>query len=89
VHASSHLGADAYWHPSCFVCKACRELLVDLTYFVHAGDGSCPPEVYCGRHHAERLKPRCAGCDEVSLSRACAAADLLSIYRLGSSMASL
>ena len=36
------------------------ELLVDLIYF-HV-DG----ELYCGRHHAETLKPRCAACDEVS-----------------------
>lgn len=23
--------------------------------------------VFCGRHHAELCKPRCAGCDEVNL----------------------
>ena len=40
------------------------ELLVDLIYF-HV-DG----ELYCGRHHAETLKPRCAACDEVS-TRGC------------------
>lgn len=38
----------------------CNELLVDLIYFYQDG------KIYCGRHHAERLKPRCTACDEVS-----------------------
>lgn len=37
----------------------CNELLVDLIYFHQDG------KIYCGRHHAERLKPRCTACDEV------------------------
>jgi hypothetical protein len=32
-----------------------------LIYFHHDDTH----KVYCGRHHAELLKPRCAGCDEV------------------------
>uniref|UniRef100_A0A8B9TA15 Prickle planar cell polarity protein 2 n=1 Tax=Anas platyrhynchos TaxID=8839 RepID=A0A8B9TA15_ANAPL len=32
----------------------CNELLVDLIYFYQDG------KIYCGRHHAECLKPRCA-----------------------------
>lgn len=40
----------------------CEELLVDLIYFYQDG------KIYCGRHHAERLKPRCCACDEVRLS---------------------
>ena len=52
-------GHDCCWHPSCFCCAACNELLVDLTYFYQ----DC--RIYCGRHHAELLKPRCSSCDEV------------------------
>ncbi|CAN7982529.1 unnamed protein product, partial [Ixodes pacificus] len=44
------------WHPACFVCAACQELLVDLTYC--AKDG----HLYCERHYAETLKPRCSAC---------------------------
>jgi len=48
------------WHPKCFVCKDCEELLVDLIYFYHKG------LVYCGRHYTAKLKiPRCSMCDEL------------------------
>jgi len=53
-------GDDVLWHPACFTCDSCSELLVDLTYCVH------DDELYCERHYAEQLKPRCASCDEVS-----------------------
>ena len=53
-------GNRTLWHPSCFVCCVCEELLVDLTYCVH------DDLLYCERHYAEQLKPRCAACDEVS-----------------------
>ena len=56
---ASRAGNDVTWHPACFVCVVCVELLVDLIYFYKDGD------VYCGRHHAETLKPRCVDCDEV------------------------
>jgi len=65
---ASRAGPDCHWHPQCFVCCVCSELLVDLIYFYTAtvapsgGGGG----LYCGRHHAETLKPRCAACDEVS-----------------------
>ena len=49
------------WHPACFTCKECNQFLVELVHFVKDG------EIYCGRHHAELTKPRCAGCDEVCL----------------------
>ena len=49
------------WHPACFSCADCHELLVDLIYFYNSKDG----KIYCGRHHAEKIKPRCAACDEV------------------------
>lgn len=48
------------WHPRCFKCTTCDELLVDLTYCVH------DDQIYCERHYAEMLKPRCSACDEVS-----------------------
>ena len=53
-------GAAPCWHPACFSCSTCSELLVDLIYFYQDG------KVHCGRHHAELLKPRCSACDEVS-----------------------
>ena len=36
-----------------------QELMVDLIYFYK------DRALYCGRHHAETLKPRCSACDEV------------------------
>lgn len=57
--SSSRAGPGPRWHPACFACATCRELLVDLIYFYHDG------KVHCGRHHAELLKPRCSACDEV------------------------
>ncbi|XP_064489395.1 prickle planar cell polarity protein 3-A-like isoform X3 [Ornithodoros turicata] len=55
-------GELAAWHPACFTCFVCGELLVDLTYC--AKDG----RLYCERHYAETLKPRCAACDELIFS---------------------
>jgi hypothetical protein len=49
-----------YRHPGCFACCVCKELLVDLAYC------SYEDNVYCERHYAEQLKPRCAACEEVS-----------------------
>lgn len=48
------------FHPNCFTCTTCDELLVDLTYCVYED------KIYCERHYAEILKPRCSSCDEVS-----------------------
>ena len=56
---ASRAGPDDFWHPACFVCDTCKEVLVDVIYFYHEG------KLYCGRHHAEELLPRCAACDEV------------------------
>ncbi|EAT46936.1 AAEL001956-PA [Aedes aegypti] len=53
------------WHPRCFKCTTCDELLVDLTYCVH------DDQIYCERHYAELLKPRCNACDELSSICAC------------------
>jgi len=73
---ASRAGPSSHWHPQCFVCCVCSELLVDLIYFYVAGGSSDTRQpgtghhpgtgrLYCGRHHAETLKPRCAACDEV------------------------
>jgi len=71
---ASRAGPSSHWHPQCFICCVCSELLVDLIYFYtstssSAGVGVAPSSggrLYCGRHHAETLKPRCSACDEVS-----------------------
>lgn len=52
-------GGNATWHPGCFTCQSCCELLVDLVYCVWED------AVFCPRHYAEKLKPRCSACDEV------------------------
>ncbi|KAI7812030.1 testin [Triplophysa rosa] len=55
-------GYDKLWHPGCFVCCTCTELLVDMIYFWKKG------QLYCGRHYGDSEKPRCAGCDELIFS---------------------
>ncbi|KAM9753637.1 testin [Menidia menidia] len=55
-------GYDKLWHPSCFVCCTCNELLVDMIYFWKKG------KMYCGRHYGDSEKPRCGGCDELIFS---------------------
>lgn len=57
---ASRLGPNIAFHPACFACVICKELLVDLIYFHKDG------KLHCGRHHAETLKPRCSACDEVN-----------------------
>ncbi|KAJ3596842.1 hypothetical protein NHX12_003242 [Muraenolepis orangiensis] len=63
-------GPTPCWHPACFSCSTCGELLVDLIYFYHP-DGT----VHCGRHHAELLKPRCSACDEIIFADECTEAE--------------
>ena len=60
--SAARAGPDMLWHPHCFKCSCCEELLVDLIYFYANG------RLFCGRHHAETLKPRCSACDEVRIS---------------------
>ncbi|KAL4659474.1 testin-like [Arapaima gigas] len=55
-------GYDKLWHPACFVCCTCTELLVDMIYFWKKG------QLYCGRHYGDSEKPRCGGCDELIFS---------------------
>lgn len=59
---ASRAGPTPCWHPACFACSTCQELLVDLIYFYNNG------KIFCGRHHAELIKPRCSSCDEVRTS---------------------
>ncbi|XP_048357729.1 prickle-like protein 1 [Sphaerodactylus townsendi] len=66
---ASRAGPGVCWHPSCFVCTTCNELLVDLIYFYHDG------KIHCGRHHAELLKPRCSACDEIIFADECTEAE--------------
>ncbi|XP_070559466.1 prickle planar cell polarity protein 3-like isoform X2 [Ptychodera flava] len=66
---ASRAGHNVCWHPACFVCYVCNELLVDLIYFWKDG------KVYCGRHHSETLKPRCAACDEIIFADECTEAE--------------
>ncbi|XP_034812726.2 prickle-like protein 2 isoform X1 [Pan paniscus] len=66
---ASRAGHGVCWHPPCFVCTVCNELLVDLIYFYQDG------KIYCGRHHAECLKPRCAACDEIIFADECTEAE--------------
>ncbi|XP_059190051.1 prickle planar cell polarity protein 3 [Centropristis striata] len=66
---ASRAGHSTCWHPQCFQCATCSELLVDLIYFFQDG------QIYCGRHHAERLKPRCQACDEIILADECTEAE--------------
>ncbi|KAM9859412.1 prickle-like protein 2b [Aulostomus maculatus] len=66
---ASRAGHGLCWHPACFVCNMCSELLVDLIYFYQEG------KIYCGRHHAERLKPRCTACDEIIFADECTEAE--------------
>ncbi|CAH0551531.1 unnamed protein product [Brassicogethes aeneus] len=66
---ASRAGPNTCWHPACFTCSICRELLVDLIYFYKEG------RLYCGRHHAETIKPRCSACDEIILADECTEAE--------------
>ncbi|XP_024149541.1 prickle-like protein 2 isoform X1 [Oryzias melastigma] len=66
---AARAGHGKCWHPHCFVCCTCEELLVDLIYFHQDG------KIYCGRHHAEKLKPRCCACDEIIFADECTEAE--------------
>ncbi|XP_059078676.1 protein prickle-like isoform X3 [Tigriopus californicus] len=66
---ASRAGSNRCWHPNCFVCSICNELLVDLIYFYKDA------KLFCGRHHAETIKPRCSSCDEIIFSDECTEAE--------------
>uniref|UniRef100_A0A8C6HFV4 Testin n=1 Tax=Mus spicilegus TaxID=10103 RepID=A0A8C6HFV4_MUSSI len=52
-------GYDKLWHPACFICSTCGEILVHMIYFWKN------EKLYCGRHYCDSEKPRCADCDEL------------------------
>jgi len=62
-------GQNTCWHAGCFICCVCKELLVDLIYCYKDG------RIFCGRHHAETLRPRCAACDEIIFAEQCTEAE--------------
>lgn len=68
-------GAEAAWHPKCFTCHRCGDLLADLVYFFHQGN------IYCGRDLAEILKiPRCKACDELIFTAEYTAAEAATFH---------
>lgn len=63
-------GKEVAWHPQCFTCHTCGDLLADLVYFYHGGN------IYCGRDLAHILKiPRCDACDELIFTKEYTAAE--------------
>ncbi|OCT91834.1 prickle-like protein 1 [Xenopus laevis] len=58
-----------HWHLGCFVCETCRLPLLQFIYFLQDG------RIYCGRHHAELSRSRCAACDQLILSEKCIVAE--------------
>ncbi|XP_062042078.1 prickle-like protein 4 isoform X3 [Lepus europaeus] len=66
---AARAGEQHCWHRSCFTCQACGQTLVSLIYFYRDG------HLYCGRHHAELLRPRCPACDQLIFSPRCTEAE--------------
>ncbi|XP_055599147.1 uncharacterized protein LOC129748525 [Uranotaenia lowii] len=70
VAVKAERAGKSAWHPQCFKCHKCEELLADLVYFYHGGN------VYCARDLAEILKiPRCSACDELIFTKEYTAAE--------------
>ncbi|KAE8623460.1 hypothetical protein XENTR_v10005617 [Xenopus tropicalis] len=57
------------WHLGCFACETCHLPLLQFIYFLQDG------RIYCGRHHAELSRSRCAACDQLILSEKCIVAE--------------
>lgn len=66
---AARAGEQRCWHRACFACQACGQALINLIYFYHNG------RLYCGRHHAELLRPRCPACDQLIFSPRCTEAE--------------
>ncbi|GJE94791.1 LIM domain-containing protein [Phanerochaete sordida] len=49
----------ANWHPGCFRCAACDQLLENLAMFEHEG------KLYCSLDYYEQFAPRCYHCQTV------------------------
>ncbi|XP_069612487.1 prickle-like protein 4 isoform X3 [Ranitomeya imitator] len=60
---------NLHWHLKCFVCETCRLPLSQFIYFMQDS------RIYCGRHHAELTKARCAACDQLIMSEKCTIAE--------------
>ncbi|GAB6023468.1 hypothetical protein CHUAL_008247 [Chamberlinius hualienensis] len=56
-------GKNRCWHPQCFTCFTCHDILQDLIYYFHES------KIYCGRHYADSVLPRCSACDELIFNR--------------------
>lgn len=70
VVKAARAGKNVAWHPQCFTCKTCNELLADLVYFYHESN------IYCARDLAAILKiPRCKACDELIFTKKYTAAE--------------
>lgn len=50
----------AFYHPKCFTCASCNELLVEHKSYYDEQDGT----LLCRRHWNDKNKPRCHSCDE-------------------------
>lgn len=59
--SAEHANPLARWHPKCFSCVECSELLTDLLYYNHNG------KIYCQKHYDILTRPKliCAACDLV------------------------
>ncbi|XP_059558238.1 prickle-like protein 4 [Myotis daubentonii] len=66
---AARAGEQPCWHQACFACQACGQALMNRIYFYHDG------HLYCGRHHAELLRPRCPACDQLIFSPRCTEAE--------------
>ncbi|XP_028617822.1 prickle-like protein 4 [Grammomys surdaster] len=66
---AARAGERCCWHRPCFACQACGQALINLIYYYHDG------HLYCGRHHAELLRPRCPACDQLIFSQRCTEAE--------------
>lgn len=67
---AARAGKEVAWHPKCFTCHSCGDLLADLVYFYHGGN------IYCGRDLANILNiPRCNACDELIFTKEYTAAE--------------
>ncbi|KAI1732806.1 PET domain-containing protein [Ditylenchus destructor] len=60
---TDHGQPNEVWHPGCFRCDICHQLLVDMLYFFKDG------QYFCGRHYGEKVYPRCSGCDELIFAK--------------------
>lgn len=63
LHWSASSSPVEAFHPDCFRCRTCQE---PLAYHIYC---SLHRQIFCERHYLEKIRPRCAACDEVSEHR--------------------